>query len=77
MCKGQGFCLVRLKYVEKERHKVPRNLEPQLDQSLKKPLENEVVDGLVAWKLGVVVGQNVSNVRADGKTSNDIESSCF
>jgi hypothetical protein len=74
---GQGFCLVRLKKIEKERHKVPRNLEPHLDQILKKPLGNEVVEGLVAWKLEVLVGQNVSNVRADGKTSNDIESSCF
>jgi hypothetical protein len=56
---------------------VPRNLEPHLDQILKKPLGNEVVEGFVAWKLEVLVGQNVSNVRADGKTSNDIESSCF
>jgi hypothetical protein len=42
---------------------------------LKKPLENEVVqvvEGLVAWKLEVLVGQNISNVREDGKTSNDI-----
>jgi len=45
---------------------------PTSTKILKKPLANEVVEGLVAWNLEVVVGQNVSNVRADGKTSNDI-----